>query len=144
MSQEDNTQAAQDIDQRAAARILERLNIFALVRTAFSSERSLLSWMRTCVSLYTFGFTLTKFIDYLGKQQVDIQYSSGLRRLGLALIFVGILVIVLAVVEHVRRLRKMKQLGLPAFSLFPLAVCTAIALLLVGIAALMAIVFNWP
>lgn len=104
----------------------------------------MLSWMRTSVSLYTFGFTLTKFIDYLQKQQVDIQYSSGLRRLGLALIFVGILVIVLAVVEHARRLRKMKQLGLPAFSLFPLAVCTAVALLSVGIAALMAIVFNWP
>ena len=144
MGQEDKQRVLQENKQTSAAWVLERLGVFALVRTAFSSERSLLSWMRTSVSLYTFGFTLTKFIDYLEKQQVDIQYSSGLRRLGLALIFVGILVIVLAVVEYARRLRKMKQLGLPAFSLFPLAVCTAVALLSVGIAALMAIVFNWP
>jgi len=144
MGQEDKQRVLQENKQTSAAWVLERLGVFALVRTAFSSERSLLSWMRTSVSLYTFGFTLTKFIDYLEKQHVDIQYSSGLRRLGLALIFVGILVIVLAVVEYARRLRKMKQLGLPAFSPFPLAVCIAVALLLVGIAASMAIVFNWP
>jgi len=143
MNQENNLQAPQDNDKTAAARILRRLGIFALVRTAFSSERSLLSWMRTSVSLYTFGFSLTKFLDYLGQQQVGIQLSAGPRRLGLALIFMGILVLVLAAVEHMRRLRKMKQLGLPAISRFSLPIGAAVVLLVIGIAALVGMVLNW-
>ena len=143
MSLEDNTQATQDSKLKKQAEIMERLGVFALVRTAFSSERSLLSWMRTSVSTYSFGFALIKFLDYLEKQDSVIKISSGLRSLGIALICVGILVVLLAVLEHGRRLRKMRQLGLPKFSRFPTSFCAALALLVVGVAALMTIVFNW-
>lgn len=46
------------------AELTRKLSVLALVRTAYSSERVVMAWMRTSVSLYTFGFSITKFMDY--------------------------------------------------------------------------------
>lgn len=93
--------------------------------------------------MYSFGFTITKFVDYLERPGEGGQFSEGPRRLGLALICMGILVLVLAVVEHLQRLAKMKQLGLPPTSRFPLSVAAAAALFVVGTATLIGIACNW-
>lgn len=115
----------------------------ALVRTAFSSEQSLMSWTRTSVSLFTFGFSIAQFFHYLQEQQGGTQLSSGPRRLGLALICLGILALVLAMIEHVHRLWKMQEQELPRISQYLLPFGTALALLAIGIAALMSVYYNW-
>ena len=124
--------------------ITKTLSVYALVRTAFSSERSLMAWMRTSVSLYSFGFTITKFVDYVERQEKGSQFSEGPRRLGLALICMGILVLVLAAAEHWRRLLKMKQLGLPPISRFSLPVVATVVLFVIGTATVIGIISNWP
>ncbi len=88
-----------------------RLSRLALIRTTCSSERSVLSWMRTYVSLYSFGFSISKFADFL--QQPDQGRVSGLDRLGLAIILLGIAGLTLSLIEHIRRVRTMRRLGLP-------------------------------
>ena len=60
-----------DVDLRVPA---------AMVRTAISSEQTLLSWIRTSASLYTFGFSITQFFFYLEQQREGIQFSAGPRR----------------------------------------------------------------
>jgi putative membrane protein len=115
----------------------------ALVRTGFSSEQSLMSWTRTSVSLITFGFSIAKFFYYLAEQQGGAQLSAGPRRLGLALIFVGILALVLAMVEHVHRLRVLQEQGLPKISRYLLPLGTALGLLAIGVVALISVYFNW-
>ena len=72
----------------------------ALVRTALSSEQTLMSWVRTSLSLFTFGFSITQFFHFLALKQEDPEFSAGPRRLGISLICVGILVLVLAVVDQ--------------------------------------------
>ncbi len=139
MIQESNSQASPNDEQTGAARLMERLGVYALVRTALSSERSLMAWIRTSASLYAFGFSITKFLDYLEKQQEGAGSSAGLHRLGIAIIYIGILGLVLAAVEHLQRLKKMKQLGLPTISLISLPVVATTALLLIGIAVLISI-----
>ena len=143
MNQEATAQEASNAERLSAAEQVKALSAFALVRTAFSSERALMAWMRTSVSLYSFGFTITKFVDYLERQGEGGQFSEGPRRLGLALICMGILVLVLATVEHLRRLVRMKQLGLPRVSRFPLPVAAAAALFVIGTATLIGIACNW-
>jgi putative membrane protein len=143
MNQEAKTREVPNAERTRAAEQVRTLSVFALVRTAFSSERALMAWMRTSVSLYSFGFTISKFVDYLERQGEGSQCSEGPRRLGLALICMGILVLVLAAVEHVRRIVKMKQLGLPPISRFPLPVAAAAALFIIGTAALIGIAGNW-
>ncbi len=142
MVQENNTQASQNDEQAEAARRIQKLGIYALVRTALSSERSLMAWIRTSASLYAFGFSITKFLDYLEKQQEGTGSSAGLHRLGIAIICIGILGLVLAMVEHLQRLEKMKQRGLPTVSWISLPVVATTALLLIGIAVLISIGLN--
>lgn len=115
----------------------------ALVRTAFSSEQSLMSWMRTSVSLYTFGFAITQFFYYLEQQQEGIQLSAGPRRLGLALIGVGILGLLMAMVEHVQRLKVLQNQGLQRISRYLLPLGSAAILLVIGITALIIVTLNW-
>jgi putative membrane protein len=143
MVRENNTQAQQDDEQTEAKRLVRKLGIFALVRTALSSERSLMGWIRTSVSLYTFGFSITKFLDYLEKQQEVTGYSTGLYQLGFAIICIGILGLVLAAFGHLQRLKKMKRLGLPTVSLISLPVVATTALVLIGVAVLISIGLNW-
>lgn len=115
----------------------------ALARTAFSSEQSLMSWIRTALSLFTLGFSITQFFQYLGDKQELLKLSSGPRRLGLALVSVGILALFLALLDHVYRIQRMKEQGLPANTSSFLPVGTALALLAIGIAALISILLNW-
>ena len=112
------------------------LETYALVRTAFSSERSLLSWMRTYVSLYSLGFSIMKFMSYLDQQHEEVALSEYAGQLGLVLVIVVMLALTAGIVEHVQRLRRMTELGLPANSRSFLPFAAAIALLGVGIAAL--------
>ena len=111
------------------------LETYALVRTAFSSERSLLSWMRTYVSLYSLGFSIMKFMSYLDQQKEEVALAEFAAWLGLALVIVGMLALTAGIVEHVLRLRRMTELGLPPDSRSVLPLAAASALLAVGIAA---------
>ncbi len=115
----------------------------ALVRTALSSEQTLMSWIRTSLSLFTFGFSITQFFYYLEQQKEGVQISAGPRRMGIALVCVGIVVLLLAMVEHMLRLRKIKKQGLPADSASFLPFGSAVALLVIGIAAFVSIIMNW-
>lgn len=115
----------------------------ALVRTALSSEQTLMSWVRTALSMVTFGFSIAQFFYFLAECQNDVDFSVGPSRLGIALISVGILVLVLAVIEHVLRIRALKSQGLPgdAGSFLPLG--SAVALLVIGGGALASVFLGW-
>jgi putative membrane protein len=115
---------------------LERL---ATIRTAYSSGRALKSWMRTAVSLYTFGFAVAKFFDYVALEQGGLQYSDGPRWLGLALVVAGIVSLALAVAQYLSRLATMSDLGLPHPAHYLLPAAAAAALTTIGIAAAISI-----
>lgn len=115
----------------------------AMVRTALSSEQTLMSWIRTSVSLYTFGFSITQFFFYLEQQAEGIQFSAGPRRLGLALISLGIAALLLAIVEHLVRLQRMRGVGLPRDARYFLPIGSGLAVLSIGIAALVVVTMNW-
>ncbi len=115
----------------------------ALVRTALSAEQTLMSWVRTSVSLFTFGFSIAKFFQYLSLEQENTEFSAGPRRLGISLICVGLLMLVLAMADHVRMIRQMRRQGLPADSGSFLPFGSAIALLAIGLIALLSVFLKW-
>jgi uncharacterized membrane protein YidH (DUF202 family) len=115
---------------------LERL---ATIRTAYSSERSLKSWMSTAVSLYTFGFAVAKFFDYLAAHPGASQNPNGPQWLGLALVCTGIVSLVLALTQYLHRLATMSELGLPHPRHYLLPAVAAAALTMIGIASAISI-----
>ncbi len=142
MSQVTNSQPPPDEAQTEAAKITGELDFLALIRTAFSAERSLMAWLRTSVSLYTFGFSLTKFFDFLGPQTEGTHVWAGPQGLGLGLIALGILTLTLATLGYIKRFRKMKQLGLPILSRFSLSISAAVALLTIGVTTLIGVAIS--
>jgi putative membrane protein len=70
---------------------------FSWIRSDLSNLRTLLSWVRTSVSMIGFGFTIynfySGFFEQLGSSRVD----TAARNLGLALVGFGTLAMVIAV-----------------------------------------------
>ena len=144
MSQENDPQAPRENEVAEPARFPSELLVkSALVRTQLAAENTLMAWIRTAVSLYTFGFTISKFFDYLA-QQKGSQPSAGPRLLGISLICVGVLALLLSVVEHVYVRRKLGKLGLPDTLRLSLPIGSAVVLVVIGIVALTSIVLHWP
>ena len=115
----------------------------ALVRTALSSEQTLMSWVRTSLSMVTFGFSIAQFFYFLAERQDDADFTASPNRLGLALISVGILVLVIAVVEHLLRVRALKSQGLPGDAGSFLPIGSAAALFSIAIIALISLFLGW-
>jgi putative membrane protein len=115
----------------------------ALVRTALSSEQTLMSWVRTALSMVTFGFSIAQFFYFLAERQDEVDFSVGPSRLGIALISVGIFVLVLAVIEHLLRIQALKSQGLPGDAGSFLPIGSAVALLAIAIIALVSVFLGW-
>ena len=123
-------------------------------RTRMAAERTLMATMRTSLSLIGFGFTIFSFFQGIQSSQA----GSGIipprapARFGLALVFIGVLVLLLGTLYHYQymtQLRRQRQefIGrgyLPGTSSFPLSMSlvTAFLLLLVGLAAILSIMLR--
>ena len=99
-------------------------NELALLRTLMAADRSLIAWVRTGLSLITFGFTVYKFLQfdsqkYLAAGQAALGASSP-RVVGLFMIGVGMLCLAMGMVENlitVRGLRGRENVVHPRYSL---------------------------
>jgi putative membrane protein len=120
-------------------------------RTRLSADRTLMSVIRTSLSLIGFGFTIFQFFQRLREQDV-ITKAAAPRNFGLALVWLGVLMLILGIAYHVqfmlglRHLRhSMAQEGLiHGESGFPvsLTLIVAFVLLLIGLAAIASMVFQ--
>ena len=80
---------------------------FSWVRTRLSLERTMMSWIRTAVSLIGFGFAIVQFFERL--QQMPgarpAAYPTAPRDLGLALIGCGILSMIISIWQYMWGIR---------------------------------------
>lgn len=85
-------------------RLAQERTDLAVDRTLLAHERTLMAWVRTATSLISFGFTIYKFFDYLVQSQQAVPHSGrfGPREFAMALIGIGLVALVLAIVEHQR------------------------------------------
>lgn len=72
------------------------------IRTRLSLERTMMSWVRTAVSLIGFGFAIVQFFERLGQMPAtQAAYVPGAPRyLGLALIASGILALLVSIWQY--------------------------------------------
>ena len=75
---------------------------FSWLRTRMSAERTLMSWLRTAVSMIGFGFTIVQFFQRFHEMAgvKAAQLPEAPRYLGLMLIAAGTLSLVVAVVQY--------------------------------------------
>jgi putative membrane protein len=80
---------------------------FSWIRTRLSVERTMMSWLRTAVSLIGFGFTIVQFFDRMQDLPgvAPAHFPNAPRYLGLMLILCGIVALVISVWEYLWTLR---------------------------------------
>jgi putative membrane protein len=80
---------------------------FGWIRTRFSLERTMMSWIRTAVSLIGFGFAIVQFFERL--QQMPgvrpTEHPRASQYLGLALIACGVLSLVISIWQYLWAIR---------------------------------------
>ena len=80
-----------------------RMEILALDRTKLAAERTLMAWLRTALSMISFGFTIYKFLQVLQEQSaVAVARPNAPRNLALGLIGIGTGALIAACVQHVK------------------------------------------
>jgi putative membrane protein len=117
-------------------------NDLAMDRSRMASERTLMAWLRTSLSMISFGFTIFKFLEALQQQAaIKALRPNSPRNVGLTLIAIGTVALILAGVQHRRYLRALgTDETRPGLDL-PLLVSGLVALL--GLLMFASVVFSW-
>ena len=120
-------------------------------RTRMSADRSLMSVIRTSLTLIGFGFTIFQVFQKLYEAKI-LHRAHAPGNFGLALVLLGITMLVLGIIYHVRFMlglrrerHKMRADGLiHGESEFPVSMTLIVALLLllIGLLAIVSMVFS--
>lgn len=119
----------------------EQRTELAARRTRDALERTLMSWIRTALAMVSYGFGLFKVLQYMAKAERGEQLShSGSDIVTALLIGMGTGLLIVAMVQYWVAMRELrKEQGLEAR--FPLPLVGATGVALVGVFALMNVLF---
>ena len=85
----------------------------AVTRTVMAADRSLMAWVRTGLSLLTFGFTIYKFLDYAREELIatgkEVTNFSSPKIIGLFLIGLGIISLLMGILENEASIKVLKK-----------------------------------
>jgi len=107
-----------------------------------AADRTLMAWVRTAVSLISFGFTMFKFLEGIRMENKFIRHGwlSTPRGIGLTLISLGMVCLLMAVLEYRFHMRR---IGLDTRAyLWSLPVLFAMTFWIVGAVALLSVIFE--
>ena len=84
-------------------------DILALDRTRMAAERTLIAWVRTALSMISFGFTIYKFLQVIQEQdKLHVLRSQAPRDVGLTLTGIGTFAVIIACVQHWKYVKKLR------------------------------------
>jgi len=113
-------------------------NELAKQRNRDAAERTLMAWIRTCLSLISFGFGLDKIIAAIDRalSRGDLQVQRGVQLVAAAFVITGVLAMAGATVQYRRELRRLQH-DVYVYRAKPqLAAATAVLITLIGVTAL--------
>ena len=113
-------------------------NELAKERNRAAAERTLMAWIRTCLSLISFGFGLDKIIAAINRQGANGRphVETGVRLVAVAFVLTGILAMASATLEHRRVLRRIASDAFVYRHTTSIATATAVLITLIGTFAL--------
>ena len=76
-----------------------------------AADRTLMGWVRTALSMISFGFTIFKFLEAIQSKELASQTlrAHSPRTVGLTLIGIGLFSLVIACVQHWNYVKKLRS-----------------------------------
>ena len=136
---------------RISVELSSRRTGMSFQRTRMGADRTLMAAIRTSMSLISFGFTIFQVFQKLHEAKL-LQRAEAPRNFGMALVLLGITMLVLGIVYHVRFMYELRRTReemradglIHGESAFPVSMTLIVAVLLlaIGLMAITAMVFN--
>ena len=119
-------------------------NELAKQRNLDAAERTLMAWIRTCLSLISFGFGLDKIIAAIDRALTggELQAQRGVQLVAAAFVVTGVLAMAGATVQYRRELRRLQHDDYVYRDKPQLAAATAVLITLIGVTALALVAFG--
>lgn len=119
-------------------------NELARERNLQAAERTLMAWIRTCLSLISFGIGIDRTIAALSKAFIDnkIDPNHLARVLGLSFIIIGTIALFAASLSHRQDLKRIEREIFVYTSRLSLSLVVATALIMLGAFAFIAILIK--
>jgi putative membrane protein len=111
-------------------------NELARQRNRDAAERTLMAWIRTCLSLISFGFGLDKIVGAIDRATGTSGPRPGVIAVAVAFVLTGILAMAAATVQHLRELRRLRRDEFVYVESPRLAAATATLIALIGVMAM--------
>ncbi|MFC1842234.1 YidH family protein [Candidatus Dependentiae bacterium] len=107
-----------------------------------AAEQTLLAWIQTGLTMTGFGFGIGSLIAFMNEQHYEKGVVKAIRVIGELLIFVGFVSIILALIQHRIKVRRLRNKDFKFKSSFSLSLFVGILISLLGIAAFVAILVH--
>jgi putative membrane protein len=118
-------------------------NELAKERNRAAAERTLMAWIRTCLSLISFGFGIDQIVAAIERSLDAAPQPIRISRMvGLSFIALGIVALLLASIEHQRELKRIQHDGYVYTSRRSLGLMVSITLMMIGLFAFVAIAIR--
>ena len=114
----------------------------ATERTRMAADRTLMGWIRTALSMISFGFTIFKFLEAIQSKELAQQTlrAHSPRTVGITLISIGLFSLVIACLQHRNYMKKLKS-DQP-YRAWDLALVTAGLIGFLGLAMIVSIILR--
>ncbi|KQY30277.1 hypothetical protein ASD38_13470 [Caulobacter sp. Root487D2Y] len=80
------------------------------VRTVLAADRTLMAWLRTSLSMLSFGFTIYKFLETAAKAGA-LERPESPRRVGLFLVSMGTVAMIVGLLDYWVTLKAIERTG---------------------------------
>ncbi len=99
--------------QKSANELAEERTDLAYERTALANDRNLMAWIRTSISLTSFGFTIYKFFQEIVKSEsIKVEHTFFTPRMvGMILIAMGFFGLLFGLIQYKSDMKRLKHLS---------------------------------